>query len=85
MQFLNNLKLILSMLPILIGAIKTVEEAIPGSGAGEAKLTTLRAIIEAAYATATDVVGKFDDLWPALRRTIDALVAAFNARGIFKK
>lgn len=85
MQFLTNLKLILSMMPILIGAIKAVEEAIPGSGAGETKIITIRTIIEAAYSTANDVVVRFDDLWPALKRTIDGLVAAFNARGIFKK
>jgi len=85
MKYLTIIKLVVSLLPVLIEAIKAVEEAIPGKGAGEAKLAAIRAIIEGVYATATDLGVTFGEVWPVLEKTISGLVAAFNKSGEFKK
>jgi len=85
MKYLQALKLIMSMLPLLIEAIKAAEEAIPGQGKGEAKLAMIRAVLESAYSISTDVQAKFDDVWPALKTTIGAVVASLNTAGVFKK
>ena len=85
MKFLTIIKTIVSLLPLIIEAIKAVEEAIPGQGKGEAKLAAIRAILEGAYATAQDLGVTFADLWPALEKTIGGLVSAFNSSGMFKK
>jgi hypothetical protein len=85
MKFLEIARLILSLLPVLIQAIRAAEEAIPGEGKGEAKLAMIRGILEAAYSTATDALGTFDQLWPALQSTISAVVQAFNKAKVFPK
>jgi len=85
MKFLEIARLILSLLPVLIQAIRAAEEAIPGEGKGEAKLAMIRGILESAYTTATDAVGSFESIWPSLQATISSVVAAFNRAGIFRK
>lgn len=84
MQFLTILKLILSILPLLIDAIKLIEQAIPETGKGEAKLAAVRSIVESSYDAADESLPVFEALWPALQKTIGGLVGAFNATGIFK-
>jgi len=85
MQFIAILKLIISVLPLIITAIKLIEDAMPGTGKGEEKLIAARAIIESAYQASTDASVKFDAVWPVMKKTISGLVAAFNASGVFKK
>jgi len=85
MKFLTILKAIIALLPMVIEAIKAVEEAIPGQGKGEAKLAAIRAILEGAYAAAQDIGLTFSELWPALEKTIAGLVGAFNSAGVFRK
>jgi len=48
MNYIILIKTILSLMPLIIEVIKVVEEAIPGSGKGEAKLAMVRGIIEGA-------------------------------------
>jgi len=85
MKFLEIARLILSLLPVLIQAIRAAEEAIPGEGKGELKLAIIRAALESAYSAATDVIGTFDSIWPAIQNTIGIVVGAYNKAGIFKK
>jgi len=85
MKFISIARLILSLLPVLIEAIKAAEEAIPGEGKGEAKLALIRTVLEVAYTSATDVSDKFDDVWPVMQKTIGSIVATFNKLGVFKK
>lgn len=85
MQFLQILKLIISLLPILVDAIKAVESAMPGSGNGAAKLETIRAAIQASYSGASDAIGSFELVWPKIQIVIDGLVTAFNKTGAFVK
>jgi len=68
---------IVQLLPAIIAAIKAIEEAIPGSGQGEAKLAAVRGIIEAVDAS-------YKNLWPQLQPVIGVLVGLFNKTGAFK-
>jgi hypothetical protein len=68
----------LQLIPALITALKAIEEAIPGEGKGEAKLTAVRGIIEASHEKALTY-------WPAIEKVIGVLVATFNKTGIFQK
>lgn len=77
MNALTILKTVLTLLPTLIDTIKLLEQAIPGQGQGEAKLAALRGMIEAVYGPATE-------LWPAIERTVSALVAVFNRAGALR-
>jgi hypothetical protein len=85
MQFLNTLKIILDLIPMIINVIKAIEEAIPGHGAGEQKLAMVRGVIEAGYKAGKDAVMSFEQIWPILETTIKTIVAGLNATGVFKK
>lgn len=74
---MQSLLIIAQLLPALIAAIKAIEEAIPGSGQGEAKLAAVRGIIEAVDAS-------YKALWPQLAPVIGVLVGLFNKTGAFK-
>ncbi len=70
--------LVLKMLPVIIAAIKAIEEAIPGNGQGEQKLAMLRQILELADGTVTNI-------WPTIEGLVKVLVKTFNDTGVFKK
>jgi len=78
MQTLKNFILIAQMIPAILGLIKKVEAEIQLPKAGEAKLTFIRELIEATIEGANEI-------WPALKKVIDAGVKLFNATGIFTK
>lgn len=75
---MGNIVIILQLIPALITALKAIEEAIPGSGKGEQKLSAIRGILEA-------VDGSITSLWPQISSVIGVLVTLFNNTGIFKK
>ena len=75
---MGNIVIILQLIPALITALKAIEEAIPGSGKGEQKLSAVRGILEA-------VDGSITSLWPQISSVISVLVTLFNNTGIFKK
>jgi len=85
MQFLAILKLIITILPLLIDAVKAIEDAIPGQGKGEMKLAAIRTVVESAYEAADEALPKIESFWPVIQKTISGLVSIFNASGIFKK
>jgi hypothetical protein len=85
MKFLQLVRIVISLMPVLIDAIKAAEEAIPGNGKGEQKLAMIRGIIEAAYSAATDAETTFDQVWPAIQKAVTSIVTALNSAGIFKK
>lgn len=82
MNFIEIFKIIVSLVPLLIQAIKAVEEAIPGQGAGEMKLAAVREMLEAASTFAGDTL---DDIWPAIEKVIGSLVNLFNGTKVFSK
>lgn len=75
---MGNIVIILQLIPSIITALKAIEEAIPGSGKGEQKLSAIRGILEA-------VDGSITSLWPQISSVISVLVTLFNNTGIFKK
>jgi len=85
MKFLTILRTVVSLMPVLIQAIKAAEEAIPGSGKGEQKLVMIRGVLEAGYNIATDTEATFDEVWPAIQKAVGSIVSALNAAGVFKK
>jgi hypothetical protein len=84
MQFLTILKLILTILPLLIDAIKLIEQLIPESGKGSAKLGAVKSVIEPSY-RASDETIPFESGWPIIEKVISGIVTALNDAGVFKK
>lgn len=85
MQFLEVLKLIISLFPLLIKAIQAVEDAIPISGKGADKLELLKSTVQVAYDTSNKLSVSFEQIWPSLAGTVKAIVTAFNNTGTFNK
>ncbi len=85
MGFIEMLKLIIGLFPMLIQAIKAVEAAIPEAGKGSEKLELIKNAVQAAYEASTSVASNFEVLWPALSKTINSIVNAFNKTGVFTK
>lgn len=85
MQLLTTLKLILSLLPLILQAVKAIEDALPDGGQGEAKLALIRQTIQGAYGVANDTVASFETMWPAISTTVTAVVGLYNNLGAFKK
>jgi hypothetical protein len=85
MTFIARTKLFLGIIPVLIGCLKAVEDAIPGTGKGEQKLAMIREALEAAYDAADDATEGFDSIWPVMAKWIAKQVARFNEIGIFRK
>jgi len=69
---------IVQLIPALIQLIKEIEAVIPTSGQGEAKLTAVRQILEAAYEG-------ISELWPVIEKVVAILVGLFNSAGVFGK
>jgi hypothetical protein len=75
---LTRLMTVLSLMPVIITAVKSVEEAIPGSGNGKTKLAIILDSILAVTAEAQALI-------PAITSIIGIVVAGLNAAGVFKK
>lgn len=84
MQYIQILKLVLTLFPLLVETVKAIEAAIPQGGQGQAKLEAVRVVLESAYKTANDATVAFEALWPMLSQTVTAIVAMLNATGQFK-
>jgi hypothetical protein len=74
---MNTVIIILQLLPALIQAMRAIEDAIPGTGKGEEKLSAIRAILEAVDSGAAKY-------WPQIQSVIGVLVGLFNKTGAFK-
>lgn len=86
MQFLLIVKTILSLFPLIIQAISTVEAAFPVSGQGSNKLELIKQVLANSAQVSDDISsGQFDQLWPVIQKTIGTVVELFNATGLFKK
>lgn len=84
-QAIAIIKLVLSLLPAVIEAVRAIEAALPASGQGANKLALLRETLQAGFEVAGDAVTSFDAAWPAIERTIGAVVGLFNRTGQFSK
>lgn len=84
MNFLSIVKLIITLLPTIIDAIKAIEAALPQSGAGAEKLGLLRAIMQNSYDVAGQGEVAFEKLWPAIANSVGSVVQLFNKLGTFR-
>jgi hypothetical protein len=75
---MQNIIIIFQLVPAIIAALKAIEEAIPGQGQGELKLTAVRQMLEA-------VDGGIGKLWPQISGVVASLITLFNATGVFGK
>ena len=73
---MQNILIVFQLLPALIAALKAVEDAIPGSGQGEAKLAAVLGMLQA-------VDEAYVKLWPQICGVVSALVTLFNTTGVF--
>ena len=75
---MQNLMLVIKLIPVIIELLKAIEAAIPEQGQGTAKLQTVRQILEL-----TD--SSIKEAWPMVQGVIEVLVKTFNTTGVFKK
>lgn len=68
---MQNLLMVIKLLPAIIEAIKSIETAIPGQGKGEQKLAALRGILEVLDSGITAI-------WPQVAKIVGILVEAMN-------
>jgi len=75
---LTKIMTILSLMPTVIAAVKSVEEAIPGTGNGKTKLSM---ILDSIMAVSKEA----ESLIPLVTSMIGIIVSGLNATGVFKK
>lgn len=75
---MDKIIMVLKMFPVLITAIKSLEEFLPVSGAGKAKMDLIQQ-------TLTDSYADIASIWPTIAKVIDGIVAIANQFGVFKK
>lgn len=84
---MNTLLIILRIFPLVLGAVKAVEEAIPLPGQGKRKLDLVLDVIKSAYDASTDLASSYS--WQKLVALvvpmISQIVALHNALGLFQK
>jgi hypothetical protein len=78
MQAIAIIKLLVQLLPVIIEAVRAIEAALPASGQGAAKLAILRETLGGAFELASDLGIQFERAWPAIERTVGAVVALMN-------
>lgn len=75
---MQQLKLIVQILPVLIDLIRSIESALPEGGLGKQKLQFVRELIQ-------NIAPELLDNWPMIEKVVSAVVGLFNQIGIFKK
>lgn len=68
---MDKLILVVKLLPVIIEAIKAIEQAVPGQGKGEQKLAALRGILEVLD---SGIIA----IWPQVSKVVGILVEAMN-------
>jgi len=79
LQFLEILKLALSLLPIVHDAVAQVELLFPQGGNGAKKLDMVKGIIEQAMSVTGAASGAFSSVWPVLETAISGIVSLKKA------
>jgi hypothetical protein len=84
---MNTLFAILKLLPLVLTAVKAVEEAIPLPGQGKKKLDLVLDILRTAYDGGQDVVREFswEKLVTIVVPMITKIVDLHNELGLFQK
>lgn len=84
---MNTLLIILRIFPLVLAAVKAVEEAIPLPGQGRQKLDLVLDVIKSAYDASTELMKQFswEKLVAVVVPMIEKIVALHNALGLFQK
>jgi hypothetical protein len=77
---MNTVLVILKLLPLVLAAVKAVEEAIPLPGQGKRKLDLVLDILRTAYEGGMDVAREFS--W---EKMVTKIVDLHNELGLFQK
>lgn len=97
MSFLEIIKAMLGLLPLIMQSVAVVEAAVPQAGAGAQKLATVLSTVQAATTILPGVITASDGMQVAVKagdstaignglaHMINAVVALFNATGAFQK
>lgn len=85
MQYLTIIKTVLTLLPLILDTVRAIEAALPAGGQGAQKLALVRQAVQAGFEAATDAAVTFEAVWPALEKTVGAVVGLFNTVGAFGK
>lgn len=77
----------LQLFPSILSSVKSLEDALPIPAAGKSKLDLLIGFVQAAYQAEQTIQKEIP--WATLegvvRTSVTAVVASFNATGLFKK
>lgn len=84
-KFLETVKLVASLYPILLQTVKALEEALPEAGNGQVKLEMLKATLQGAYENIENAKVRFDEIWPSINLVVSTIVSLYNTLGLFKK
>lgn len=83
-KVLEILKIVASLIPVIVQAIKAIEEAIPDKGQGAQKLTIIRTMVEQAFGQIEQASVAFQDVWPIVESTVGGFVKLFKSTGLFQ-
>ena len=75
MNFIETVKLAVSMLPTIVDAVNTVEKLFPEGGKGAAKLEMVKGMLMAANEHAQSQIANFESFWPMISKLIASIVA----------
>ena len=84
---MKTLQLIFRLFPLLLSAIKAVEEAIPLPGQGKKKLELVLDVLKSAYDAGDELLRSFswDRVVEIAVPLITKIVGLLNALGVFQK
>lgn len=84
---MDKLTIILKLFPILLAAIKAVEDAFPLPGQGQKKLDLILNVLKQAYDASTELSSSFswDKLVAVATPMIASIVGVHNELGLFQK
>ena len=84
---MKTLQLIFRLFPLLLSAIKAVEEAIPLPGQGKKKLELVLDVLKSAYDAGDELLRSFswDRVVEIAVPLITKIVVLLNALGVFQK
>jgi len=73
---------VVKLIPVVIAAVKSIEEFLPVSGAGKQKMDLVMSTVQEAFDSVTSA---WPTIQPILEKLIAGLVSLANAFGVFKK
>ena len=84
---MKNLLLVMKLFPLLLSAVKAVEEAIPLPSQGKRKLDLVLDVLKSAYDAGDDLLAgaTWEKVVQISIPLISKIVAALNDLGVFKK